>query len=153
MAGVDRPLRWAIVLVDLDPTVGHEQAGHRRALVVSYEAFHASGMAAVCPVSARSAKYPGEIPIDAGLAGQTKDAVILCHQLRTIDLARVTAYEVGGEHAMTDRRRRRVRAAWPITWLTSCCGGPAAHDYRSTLDQIRRRSNHLALWVIIPWSC
>ncbi len=113
MAGVDRALRWAIVLVDLDPTVGHEQAGHRRALVVSYEAFHASGMAAVCPVSARSAKYPGEIPIDAGLAGQTKDAVILCHQLRTIDLARVTAYEVGGEpRYVTDQAvRRRVRAA------------------------------------------
>ena len=79
--------------------------------MVSYEAFHASGMAAVCPVSARSAKYPGEIPIDAGLAGQTKDAVILCHQLRTIDLARVTAYEVGGEpRYVTDPAvRRRVR--------------------------------------------
>jgi mRNA-degrading endonuclease toxin of MazEF toxin-antitoxin module len=91
-----RPLRWAIVLVDFDPTVGHEQSGQRRALVVSYEAFHTSGMAAVCPVSARPAKYPGEVPIPQGHAGQTRDAVILCHQLRTIDLARVTAYEIGG---------------------------------------------------------
>jgi len=42
-----KPLRWAVVLVDFDPTVGHEEAGHRRAVVVSYEAFHSAGMAAV----------------------------------------------------------------------------------------------------------
>jgi mRNA-degrading endonuclease toxin of MazEF toxin-antitoxin module len=96
MAGVGRPLRWAVVLVDLDPTVGHEQGGQRRALVVSYEPFHRSGMAAICPISARAAKYPGEVPIAAGQAGQTRDAVILCHQLRTIDLARITALEVAG---------------------------------------------------------
>jgi mRNA-degrading endonuclease toxin of MazEF toxin-antitoxin module len=110
---VSRPLRWAIVLVDFDPTVGHEQAGHRRALVASYEAFHASGMAAVCPISARAPKYPGEVPLREGHAGQTMDAVILCHQLRTIDLARVTALEFGGRHEyVTDpQTRRAVRSA------------------------------------------
>jgi mRNA interferase MazF len=96
VASLSRPLRWAIVLVEFDPAVGHEQAGQRRALVVSYEAFHASGMAAVCPISARAPRYPGEVPIREGHAGQTKDAVILCHQLRTIDLSRVTAFEIGG---------------------------------------------------------
>jgi mRNA interferase MazF len=93
---VTAPLRWAVVLVDFDPTVGHEQAAQRRALVVSYESFHASGMAAVCPISARSPRYPGEIRIAAGHAGHTEDAVILCHQLRSIDLARVTASELLG---------------------------------------------------------
>ena len=35
------PLRWAIVLIDLDAgTVGHGQRGERRALIVSYEPFH-----------------------------------------------------------------------------------------------------------------
>ena len=97
MAGLSHPLRWALVIVDLDPTVGHEQAGQRRALVVSYEAFHRSGMAAVCPVSARPAKYPGEVDVPIGMAGQTKDAVILVHQLRTIDLDRVTTLELGGK--------------------------------------------------------
>jgi mRNA-degrading endonuclease toxin of MazEF toxin-antitoxin module len=108
-----RPLRWAIVLVDFDPTIGHEQAGQRRALVVSYEAFHASGMAAVCPISARAARYPGEVALPAGHAGQTGDAVILCHQLRTIDLARVTAFEIGGRpQYLTDPQARRgVRLA------------------------------------------
>jgi mRNA interferase MazF len=108
-----KPLRWAVVLVDFDPSVGHEQAGHRRAVVVSYEAFHSAGMAAVCPVSARAPKYPGEVPIPHGQAGQTRDAVILCHQVRTIDLARVSAYELAGstQYVTDPPTRRAVRAA------------------------------------------
>lgn len=113
MAGLRKPLRWSIVLVDFDPTVGHEQAGQRRALVVSYEAFHASGMAAVCPISARPPRYPAEVEIRQGQAGQTRDAVILCHQLRTIELARVTAFELAGNiQYLTDPEiRRQVRMA------------------------------------------
>jgi mRNA-degrading endonuclease toxin of MazEF toxin-antitoxin module len=91
------PLRWAIVLTDLDPgTVGHEQRGQRRALVVSYEPFHRSGLATVCPISAREPRYPGEVAIAAGQAGQTRDGAILCHQVRTIDLSRVTTFELAG---------------------------------------------------------
>ena len=62
-------LRWSVVIVDFDPVVGHEQAGQRRALVVSYEPFHRSGMAAVCPITTREPKYPGEVAIPAGHAG------------------------------------------------------------------------------------
>ena len=107
------PLRWSIVLVDFDPTVGHEQRGTRRALVVSYESFHRSGMATVCPITTRAPKYPGEIPIPEGHAGQTKDGLILCHQLRTIDIARVSAFEPGGRPPqLTDPRvRAEVRVA------------------------------------------
>lgn len=89
-------LRWAIVIVDLDPTRGHEQQGRRRALVVSNEPFHQSGMATICPVSARVPRYPGEVEVPAGHAGQTKAAAILCHQVRTIDLDRVASFAVGG---------------------------------------------------------
>ena len=109
-----KPLRWAIVIVDLEPgTIGHEQRGQRRALVVSYESFHASGMATICPISAREPRYPGEIAVAAGHAGQTKDAVILCHQVRTIDLARVTTFDVvGAPQYLTDPAARRgVREA------------------------------------------
>jgi mRNA interferase MazF len=94
---VTGPLRWSIVIANLDPTVGHEQRGRRRVLVVSYEAFHRSGLATVCPISARPLRYPGEVALPRGHAGQTEDAVILCHQLRTVDLERVTSFEIGGE--------------------------------------------------------
>jgi mRNA-degrading endonuclease toxin of MazEF toxin-antitoxin module len=110
-------LRWAIVIVDLDldpdPTVGHEQAGLRTALVVSNEPFHRSGLATVCPISARTRRYPAEVAIQAGEAGQTKDAAVLCHQLRTIDLRRVTTIEIGGQPQLISDPvvRRAVRAA------------------------------------------
>ena len=107
------PLRWAIVLVDLGPTVGREHQGERRALVVSYEPFHRSGLATVCPITTRGPKYPGEVPIPAGHAGQTRDALVLVHQVRTIDLRRVTALELGGRtRYVTDSGvRGAVRAA------------------------------------------
>jgi mRNA interferase MazF len=93
MAGAPR---WSVVIVEFDPAVGHEQAGQRRALVVSYEPFHRSGMAAVCPITSRSRKYPGEIPIPVGQAGHTLDGLVLVHQVRTIDLRRITAFQIGG---------------------------------------------------------
>jgi mRNA interferase MazF len=102
-----------VVLVDFDPALGHEQRGRRRALVVSFEPFHRSGMASVCPITSRPPKYPGEVAIPNGHAGQTKDGLVLAHQLRTIDLRRVTAFEVGGaRQVVTDSGvRRAVRAA------------------------------------------
>ena len=110
MAGA---LRWSIVIVNFDPATGHEQAGQRRALVVSYEPFHRSGMAVVCPITSRPPKYPGEIPIPAGHAGQTLDGLVLVHQVRTIDLRRVTAFEVSGmPQVVSDPGlRKAIRAA------------------------------------------
>jgi mRNA interferase MazF len=91
------PLRWAIVIVDLDPVEGHEQAGTRRALVVSYEPFHRSRLATVCPITAArtETRYPGDVPIRAGIAGQTRDAVVITSQVRTISLDRVRSQPVG----------------------------------------------------------
>lgn len=105
------PLRWAVVIVDLDPVTGHEQAGVRRALVVSYEPFHRSGLVTVCPITAArtEARYPGDVPIPAGEAGQTKAGVIVASQVRTIAQRRVRA---GRTRYVTDPRlRRAIRAA------------------------------------------
>lgn len=111
MAGLSGPLRWAIVIVDLDPTVGHEQAAQRRALVVSYEPFHRSGLATVCPITAArpDARYPGDVAIRAGQGGQTRDAVIVPSQVRTVSLRRVRSAPIG---MVLDRGvRRAVRGA------------------------------------------
>ena len=107
----DRPLRWAVVIVELDPVRGHEQAGTRRALVVSYEPFHRSGLLTVCPITAArvDARYPGDVPIPAGEAGQTRAAVIIASQLRTISAARLRGDAVG--YVTDGGIRRAVRAA------------------------------------------
>jgi mRNA-degrading endonuclease toxin of MazEF toxin-antitoxin module len=70
-------------------------------------------MATVCPITTRAAKYPGEVPIPAGHAGQTRDGLVLVHQLRTIDLRRVTAVTLSGSvQYVSDRAvRGAVRAA------------------------------------------
>jgi mRNA interferase MazF len=111
VAGLSAPLRWAVVIVDLDPVKGHEQAGPRRALVVSYEPFHRSGLATVCPITAArsAARYPGDVPIPAGEAGQTRDGVIVVAQVRTISLRRVRGAALG---TVADPRiRHAVRQA------------------------------------------
>lgn len=110
MAGLSGPFRWAVVIVDLDPVHGHEQAGERRGLIVSYEPFHRSGLATVCPITAArsEARYPGDVPIRRGQAGQTRDGVIVTSQVRTISLRRVRSTAVG---TVVDRGvRRAIRA-------------------------------------------
>ncbi len=112
MAGLNTTaLRWAVVIVDLDPVSGHEQAGRRRALVVSYEPFHRSGLLTVCPITAARSdeRYPGDVALAAGVAGQTKPGVVICSQLRTISRRRVRGAPVG--HLTDAGLRRRVRAA------------------------------------------
>ena len=105
------PWRWSVVIVELDPTVGHEQAGERRALVVSYEPFHRSGLLTVCPITAARAepRYPGDVAIGVGEAGQTRAGVVLCSQVRTISRRRVRGAPVGMLTA--PRTRRLVRRA------------------------------------------
>jgi mRNA-degrading endonuclease toxin of MazEF toxin-antitoxin module len=103
------PLRWAVVIVGLDPVEGHEEAGERRALVVSYEPFHRSGLMTVCPITASRSepRYPGEVPIPLGEAGQTKPGVIMCSQVRTIAQARIRGRPLGVVTAAATRRRVR----------------------------------------------
>jgi len=105
------PLRWAVVIVDLDPVSAHEQAGRRRALVVSYEPFHRSGLLTVCPITASRSeeRYPGDVALPRGVAGQTKPGVVICSQLRTISRRRLRGAPVG--HLTDPALRRRVRAA------------------------------------------
>ena len=111
MAGLIGALRWSVLIVDLDPVEGHEQAGRRRALVVSYEPFHRSGMATVCPVTAArsDARYPGDVPIRSGEAGQTRDGVVITSQVRTIALSRVRSAPMG--YVTDSSLRRSVRSA------------------------------------------
>jgi mRNA interferase MazF len=110
---VDAPLRWAVLIADLDPVRGHEQGGTRRALVVSYEVFHRADSVTVCPITAaRSAqRYPNEVPIPAGEAGQTKAGVILCHQVRTVSLLRVPQPLSVLGYLMNPDLREQVRLA------------------------------------------
>jgi mRNA interferase MazF len=107
-------LRWAVVLARLDPTEGHEQAGRRPALVVSYEPFHRSGLITILPItSARSApRYPGDVAVNAGTGGLERASVIIC-QPRTVSVHRIAGGAGGAAIGYLEdpELRRAVRNA------------------------------------------
>ena len=79
--------RGEIWLVDCEPTDGTEQQGRRPVLVVSPEFMNALGLSFVCPISrgANVARSAGlTVPLLA--SGTDTQGVILCHQLRVVDL-------------------------------------------------------------------
>jgi len=77
------PDRGDIILLSFDPTLGHEQAGFRPAVVLSPEIYNkASGLCLVCPITTSIKGYPFE----AALEGAKKTSgVALADQVRSID--------------------------------------------------------------------
>ena len=81
------PKRGDIIRLDFDPSAGHEQQGTRPALVLSPEAFNRFGMALACPVTRGGGFARGHawtVPLTG--AGLVTDGVVLCNQVRTVDL-------------------------------------------------------------------
>ena len=75
---------WA----ELSPTVGREQSGHRPVLVVSNDIENQMDIITVIPITSRKKGrkiYPNEVSIH--LNG--KEAILLCHQVRTISKKRL----------------------------------------------------------------
>lgn len=84
--------RGTIVLVELDPTVGHEQRGIRPCIAVSDPAVNADQrfpLIAVVPVTGtrgEGALYPELL---AGSSGLTKTSYALLDHLRSVDKRRI----------------------------------------------------------------
>lgn len=84
--------RGTVVLVELDPTVGHEQRGVRPCVAVSDPAVNADQrfpLIAVVPVTATAgvgALYPALAP---GSSGLTKPSSALVDHIRSIDKRRI----------------------------------------------------------------
>ena len=84
--------RGSVILLDLDPTVGHEQRGFRPCIVVSdpdVVADQRFPLVCVVPVTgtpATGALYPALKP---GRSGLTKVSCALIDQLRSVDKRRV----------------------------------------------------------------
>ncbi len=77
------PERGDIVWLQFTPQVGHEQAGHRPALVISPRSYNGRvGLALFCPVTSNVKGYPFEVELTPG--GKAKGA-ILSDQLKSLD--------------------------------------------------------------------
>lgn len=70
-----------IVWLQFDPQAGHEQAGHRPALVLSPAAYNAkAGLMLCCPITTRIKGYPFEVALSGAPA-----SVALADQVKSLD--------------------------------------------------------------------
>jgi len=77
------PERGDIVWINLNPQAGHEQAGHRPALVLSPKAYNAKvGLMLCCPITHQAKGYPFEVDVqgDPHVSG-----VVLADQVKCLD--------------------------------------------------------------------
>lgn len=77
------PARGDIVWLQFSPQVGHEQAGHRPALVVSPRLYNGRvGLALLCPITSQVKGYPFEVALPEGLKAS---GAILADQVKSMD--------------------------------------------------------------------
>ena len=76
------PKRGDLVWLNFSPQAGHEQSGHRPALVISQDAFNERrGLIIACPVTSRIKGYAFEIRVNIG----DVSGVVLADQPRSLD--------------------------------------------------------------------
>jgi len=94
--------RGDVVWVSLDPTIGHEPAGHRPYLVLSDERLHSARRIVIAvPLTTRPHPIPTHYEIDAG-------SYALCEQPKSFSDRRITkvehrAYDVAPVRALINR--------------------------------------------------
>jgi mRNA interferase MazF len=85
--------RGQIWMADLDPVVGHDQAGRRPVLIVQNDVgnrFSPTVIVAAITSSLPPHPYPTEVRLRAGDAGLRRDSSVRLDQIRTVDKARLT---------------------------------------------------------------
>jgi mRNA interferase MazF len=77
------PARGDLIWLQFNPQAGHEQAGHRPAVVISPSSYNRRvGLALCCPVTTQVKGYPFEVPLPPGLG---VDGTILSDQIKSLD--------------------------------------------------------------------
>jgi mRNA interferase MazF len=92
-----------VVWLNFTPQSGHEQAGHRPALVLTPAAYnHKTSLMICCPITTQIKNYPFEV-----LIAGTPPAVVLADQIRSLDWRSRKASRKG---AATAEQLAEVRA-------------------------------------------
>jgi len=77
------PARGDLVWLHFNPQAGHEQAGHRPAVVISPASYNRRvGLALCCPVTSQVKGYPFEVLLPSGLG---VEGAILADQVKSLD--------------------------------------------------------------------
>lgn len=79
--------RGDVYMVDLEPTIGHEQRGHRPVVIVSPDAFNeATRLPVIAPIT-NGGEFARRIGFAVPLTGTETTGVVRCDQPRVLDLA------------------------------------------------------------------
>jgi mRNA interferase MazF len=77
------PSRGDLIWLQFSPHAGHEQAGHRPAVVISPVAYNRRvGLVLCCPVTSQVKGYPFEVVLPEGLEVQ---GAVLADQVKSLD--------------------------------------------------------------------
>ncbi|TKS63818.1 MAG: toxin MazF [Nitrospira sp.] len=77
------PDRGDIVWLQFNPQAGHEQAGHRPALVLSPASYNRrSGLMLCCPMTSQRKGYPFEV---VNAVDTDRESVVLADQVKSLD--------------------------------------------------------------------
>jgi len=88
--------RGEVYWADLAPRSGSEQQGRRPVIVISHDAFNQTQgwrSIIVVPLStsvSQAGRGPSAVLLRRGAAGLTRESVALCHQVTTLDRAKLT---------------------------------------------------------------
>lgn len=100
-----------IVWLQFDPQAGHEQAGHRPALVLSPAAYNGkAGLMLCCPMTTQIKGYPFEVRI----AGDT-DSAVLADQVKSLDW-RVRRAKLKGRISAVELAEVRAKVMALVGW-------------------------------------
>jgi mRNA interferase MazF len=84
--------RGDVVLCDLNPVVGTEQAGIRPVVILQIDRANAVSphtIIALFTTKIHRALLPSHLFVPSGVGGLNQDSVILCEQIRVIDKSRI----------------------------------------------------------------
>jgi mRNA interferase MazF len=91
-----------IVWLHFSPQAGHEQAGHRPAVVISPATYNRIGLMLCCPMTTKIKGYPFEVVIAAD-----RQTAVLADQIKSLDWQAKGAKKKG---SITPDELRMVRA-------------------------------------------
>jgi mRNA interferase MazF len=85
--------RGEVWIVQFDPTVGHEQAGLRPALILTVDEFNgsAANLVVVVPITSKPRKLPTRVPVSPPEGGLELVSYVICEQPRAISKARLSS--------------------------------------------------------------
>lgn len=91
---VSEPNRGDVWSIHFDPTIGREQAGTRRALVVSVDKFNhgPAELIVVLPITSKDKKQPIHVAVKPSEAGLSMLSFIKCDDIRSVSKQRLRQF-------------------------------------------------------------